>query len=389
MSVLDVQRRGQQIGRLRIGQQVSTGKKDKDGNDKTRPSRLDFFRFTTQSRPAADAIAELYGGTVRDWNGEFEVITTQSAIGVTVPPRDQVVSQWYEMWTAGGAVRRCDSQREQISNAGLGGPCLCPHASNPDDPDEVAAAALKRADMSKANPPQACKLVTRISVMIPDLPGLGVWRLDTGSYYAAVEIGDSAALMQMARDKGVFLPAVLRIEHRKRVAGGQTKKYPVPVLEVLATFRELATDALGAGGMAAQLPPAPGEQRRALTAGTTTTPAASPAPAVPPQRPAPQPDRFAAVISAIRGAEIAVAAQRIANAAMDATTADEMKALGALANELHVIDDAVCTDEENGAYEALSVCLHARWDELRTAHAARTVPAENVQDTFPETEMVP
>lgn len=387
MSVLDVQRRGQQIGRLRIGQQVSTGKKDKDGNDKTRPSRLDFFRFTTQSRPAADAIAELYGGTVRDWNGEFEVITTQSAIGVTVPPRDQVVSQWYEMWTAGGAVRRCDSQREQISNAGLGGPCLCPHASNPDDPDEVAAAALKRADMSKANPPQACKLVTRISVMIPDLPGLGVWRLDTGSYYAAVEIGDSAKLMQLARDKGVFLPAVLRIEHRKRVAGGQTKKYPVPVLEVLATFRDLATDALGAGGMAAQLPPAPGEQRRALTAGTT--PAASTAPAVPSQRPAPQPDRFAAVISAIRGAEIAVAAQRIANAVTDATTPEQMKALAELAEELGVLDDAVCTDDAKDIHEILRAFWRARWDELRSAAAQdRTAPAENVQDAFPETEPV-
>jgi hypothetical protein len=387
MPILDIQRRGQQIGRLRIGEQVSTGKKDKDGNDKMRPSRLSTFRFTTQSRPTAEAIAELYGGEIRDWNGEFEVITRQSAIGVTVPPRDQVVSQWYEMWSAGGCQRRCDSQREQISN----GPCLCPHADDLSDAEAVAAAALQRADMARANPPQACKLVTRISVMIPDLPGLGVFRLDSGSYYAAVEIGDSAALMQMARDKGVFLPAVLRIEHRKRVAGGQTKKYPVPVLEVLATFRDLATGAIEAGGMAAQLPPAPGEQRRALAAGTTTAPAASPAPAaaVPPQRPAPQPDRFAAVISAIRGAEIAVAAQRIADAAMDATTPEQMKALGALAEELHVMDDPVCTDDDNDIHEILREFWRARWVELGTAGQARTVPAESVQDAFPETEMVP
>ena len=110
--------------------------------------------------------------------------------------------------------------------------------------------------------------------MIPDLPGLGVFRLDTGSYYAAVEIGDAAALMQVARDRGVFLPAILRIEQRQRVAGGQTKKFPVPVLEVLVTFRDLATGAIEAGGIAAQLPPAPGEQPRAITAG----------PAVPPPR---------------------------------------------------------------------------------------------------------
>ena len=253
MSVLDLRRQGQQIGRIRIGQQVRTDK------GKMRPVKLDTFRFTTASKHTAAKIAELYGGDVREWDGhpgQLEVITSQSEIGVTVPPRDAIISQWYEMWSKGGASRRCDSQREQIS----GKPCLCPHASDPNDPDEVEGAAKRRAELAHQNPPGACKLVTRISVMIPDLPGLGVFRLDTGSYYAATEIGDSAGLMQLARDRGVFLPAILRIEHRQRVAGGQTKKFPVPVLEVLTTFRDLATGAIERGGMAAQLPPAPGSR---------------------------------------------------------------------------------------------------------------------------------
>src|SRR5262245_41911176 len=110
MSVLDLQRRGQQIGRIRIGQQV------KASNGKMRPAKLATFRFTTGSLASANAIAGLYGGTVKDWGeGEYEVITGQSAIGVTVPPRDQIVSQWYEMWNKGGCLRRCDSQAEQIS----------------------------------------------------------------------------------------------------------------------------------------------------------------------------------------------------------------------------------------------------------------------------------
>lgn len=342
MAVLDIQRRGQQIGRIRIGQQVRAS------NGKSHPSRLDTFRFTTGSRACAEAICALYGGEVRDWQGEYEVITAKSEIGVTVPPRDEVISQWYEMWNKGGCLRRCDSQHEQIS----GGPCLCPR-----DPKERSALAAE-------NPPQACKLVTRISVMIPDLPGLGVFRLDTGSYYAATEIGDSANLMQVARDRGVFLPAILRIEQRSRVAGGQTKKYPVPVLEVLATFRDLATGAIERAGMAAQLPPAPGVQPRAIEAGSAPTapPAASPAPA-------PEPEGFAAVLAGIRAAEPAVAAQRIANAAMTDRTANEMRALVALAKELEVIDDSVCTDEEDDIYEVLSDYLAHRWQEL--AHAAK------------------
>ena len=360
--LLDLQRRGQQIGRLRIGEQVSTGKKNNDGTDKTRPSRLATFRFTTQSRQSAEAVAELYGGTIRDWEGQFEVITTHSAIGVTVPPRDAVISQWYEKWTAGGAERRCDSQREQIS----GGPCLCPHAENPGDENEAAAAALERSRLSSLNPPQACKLVTRISVMLPDLPGLGVWRLDTGSYYAAVEIGDSAALMQYARNKGVYLPATLRIEQRKRVAGGQTKKYPVPVLEVLATFRDIADGRLEAGGIAAQLPPAPGEQRRALTAGTPAAPAPAPAGA-------PEPDGFGAQLAAITKADIATAGQRIV-ALMSGPdiTPGQMNAIKTRAAELGVWDDQVCTDDgEREVWEEVHSAWQARWDALARAAKAR------------------
>jgi len=344
MAVLDIQRRGQQIGRLRIGQQVAVIKDGKD-TGKTRPARLDTFRFTTGSRATAQAIAALYGGEIRDWSGEFEVITSKSEIGVTVPPRDEVISQWYEMWSKGGCQRRCDSRREQIS----GGPCLCPHAEDPSDADEVARKALERSDLAKLNPPQACKLVTRISVMIPDLPGLGIFRLDTGSYYAAVEIGDSAALMQVARDRGVFLPAILRIEHRQRVAGGQTKKFPVPVLEVLATFRDLATGAIERAGVAAQLPPAPGEPRRAI------------APAVPVQREA--------------GPEAAVrdsrppTAQQIADAAAKAATLEQLTPLKALSNEHRLGEDMICPPGCD-IYEELGSYLHSRREDLEAAVAS-------------------
>lgn len=348
MSVLDIQRKSQQIGRIRLGQKVRTE------SGKMRPGKLDTFRFTTASKSTADAIAALFGGTVRDWEGQFEVITERSEIGVTVPPRDAVISQFYEMWNKGGAIRRCDSQFDQISK----GPCQCPHAADPSDAEAVDAAARKRAELSKTNPPQACKLVTRINVMIPDLPGLGVFRLDTGSFYAAGESGDKADLMEMARAKNVFLPAMLRIEQRKRVAGGKTTTYPVPVLEILSTFRSIANGELEAGGMAAQLPPAPNAPRLALAAGGT--------PATP-QAPAAAPEGFAAVLASIKAAEPAVAGQRIANAAMVDRTANEMRSLIALAKELRVADDAVCTDEDHDAYETLSVFLTARWTELGRA----------------------
>lgn len=48
-----------------------------DGKD--RPKAIGTFGFTTQSQPAADAIAGLYGGTVQPGeDGGFEVLTRKS-----------------------------------------------------------------------------------------------------------------------------------------------------------------------------------------------------------------------------------------------------------------------------------------------------------------------
>lgn len=349
MAVLDIQRKGQQIGRLRMGQKVATGKRDRNGNEIMRPSRLDTWRITTGSTYQADAIAARFGGEVRPWEREFEVITDTNRLPVTVPPRDEVVSQWYEMWNKGGCMRRCDSQREQIG----GTACLCSHALDPGNAEECAAMALERARMAAMNPPQACKLITRINVMIPDLPGLGVFRLDTHSYYAAVEIGDTARLMQVARDRGVFLPAELRIDQRQRVAGGQTKQFPVPALEVLATFRDLATGAIEAGGIAAQLPPAPGGKLRAIAA-------PSPAP-----QPAPVPDE--AVFDRMTPEQ---QAQSIANAAAKAVTRIQVEQLDGMSEAHDLGDLGVCTSREEDIWEELRSYLRARWRALPAAVAS-------------------
>lgn len=272
-------------------------------------------------------------------------MTRESAIGVTVPPRDEVVSQWYEMWNKGGAIRRCDSRTEQIS----GGPCQCPHAADPDDAGEVEDAARKRAALAKLNPPRACKLVTRINVMIPDLPGLGVFRLDTGSYYAAVEIGDAAALMQTAREKGVFLPAILRIDQRQRKAGGETKTYPVVVLEVLTTFRDLATGSIEQAGIAAQLPPAPSGARAAIAAPAVAAPAAPlPAAAADPG-PMLSPETIA---------------RQIAEAARAAQCRADIEALIAKAEEERVDADLVCADPEQDLWVELRDHLRDAWRKL-------------------------
>lgn len=248
MPLLDIQRRAQQLGRIRIGQQVPTA------NGKMRPAKLGTFRLTTASRTTADAVAAHFGGTVQQFTtartaGQWEVITELAELPVMVPPVG-ALTQDYELWTAAGCARRCDSQIERIS----GEACMCP------------ADALAR--QAAAQRGEACKAMTRLNVMLPDLPGLGLWRLDTSGYYAAVELGGAADLLQQATARGLSIPAELAIEQREvRRPGQKPKQFPVPVLRVLPTLREMAE--IGAGErptLAAQLPP-PVRPVAALTSG--------------------------------------------------------------------------------------------------------------------------
>jgi hypothetical protein len=138
----------------------------------------------------------------------------------------QTLSQWYELWTGGGCQRRCDGERMVDDK-----PCMCP-----EDPGE-------RAELAKSG--RACKATTRLSVMLPDVPGVGMWRLESHGYYAASELAGMAELLQHVTALGVMLPARLRIDQRTSVKAGQTRRYPVPVIDLEATPREVQALASG------------------------------------------------------------------------------------------------------------------------------------------------
>ena len=75
--------------------------------------------------------------------------------------------------------------------------------------------------------------------MLANLPGLGTWRIDTSGYYAAVELQGAVGVIQMAAGHGHMLPAKLRLEQRMVKRGGQTRRFPVPVLDVEISPNEL------------------------------------------------------------------------------------------------------------------------------------------------------
>lgn len=202
MSIITLQRKIAESGRIRIGQQVDTGRG-------RRPEKLTTFRLTSPDRSRIEQAAALYGGTVQPWQApagnQWEVITETDALNVIVPPSDMAFSQHYELWSAAGCTRRCDGVHESISQ----GPCIC-------DPDN-----------------RECNIHTRLSVFLADMRGLGFWRVDTSGYYAAIELQGAVEVLKLAAARGQMLPARLCLEQRmvKRVGQG-TRRFAVPVLDI-------------------------------------------------------------------------------------------------------------------------------------------------------------
>jgi hypothetical protein len=225
-----------QLGEIRIGHVVATGKTRRDGKPGTRPAKLNHFRFTSPSRAILAEVAALYGGEVKPWtpaNGgpaEFEVYSTTNRLPVLIPPQD-AVSQWYELYAGSKCQRRCDGVTEHKKDR----PCIC-------DPEN-----------------RECKITTRVNVMLRDVPALGQWLLITKGYYAATELPPAAELLAQA---GGYVAGWLGMEEKLVQRDEGPARFMVPTLDV-----EITPAALMAGQMTgAQTAVAKGPERAAITA---------------------------------------------------------------------------------------------------------------------------
>ena len=220
--IITVQRRMAEQGRIRLGQKVATS------GGRTRPDKLDRFRFTSANQRLIEAVAATYGGKAQPWDNdgksEWEVITDARSIPVIVVKGG--FSQWHEFWTKGGCKHRCDGEKDPAGN-------YC----NPQDPQHLQAIE---------------KPTTRLSVMLEQIEGLGVWRMETHGWNAAAELPSMA---ELAMHVGDLVPATLYLAERSSIIqtskGPQTSRYVVPGLDLAVTKGRLVELVGGAGGMAA------------------------------------------------------------------------------------------------------------------------------------------
>lgn len=231
-----------EAGRIRIG--TSEKATSRAGKAFDRPVKLDRFRFTSADPKALQEVADAYGGQVVPWThakaaaGQHELITDAREIRIALPPDPLGGTPLYELWDGGGCSRRCDGEQCDLLTSGEDGldlqqvPCLC-----------AAKGEL------------ACKVTTHLSVLLPEVRFVGVWRLTSHGWNAAQELPGMVELIRSLQDRGV-VRGLLRVEARTQVLGGKLHEYMVPVLGVDESVDALAAGAarlgaLGAGSVAA------------------------------------------------------------------------------------------------------------------------------------------
>lgn len=207
--IANMQRRLPEAGRLRTG--VKAGK---------RPKAIPTWRITSHDQEAVAQVASIYGGTPRPWSdsptpGQWEVITEAAELRIVLPPDPLGSTPIYESWSAGGCQRRCDGLTCQTPISGPDGtemtdvPCMC-----------------------QAKGEMVCRPHTRLSVILPDVRFGGTWRYESAtSWNVAQEIPGMVDLIQSLQERGLSR-ALLGIEHRKTVTGGETHRFTIPVLRV-------------------------------------------------------------------------------------------------------------------------------------------------------------
>lgn len=220
MPILDIQKQYAEVGRIRLGKV-----------ENNRPVKLNRFRFTSHSEDVINAIAAAYGGMPNRWEDEWEVEVESDTINVLIPPGD-VFSQWMEHWGKKSCIRRCDRQ-------------TCTFTDKQGNQSKIPCWCKEQKAEGELNDKEACKPRTRFSVILPDIPGLGVWRVESGSWQAAKKLLGQFEMLKHALSRGIPVHATLIAEEIDVKVDGKTQKAYIPTLHPHLSVEDLFASQAG------------------------------------------------------------------------------------------------------------------------------------------------
>ncbi|MBL8048114.1 MAG: hypothetical protein JNJ45_05480 [Chthonomonas sp.] len=240
-NLLQRQQRMVEVGRIRIGEKTAAGY----------PTSRSTFRFTSRHKDILQLVQEQYGGELRPWSekpGEWELLSDAAEVKVlfSSKPRgdgdlESLVQNW-ERWAGGTCTHRCDGRtcqfwRQTGTKRGKNGKVVPVHerASGPCQCDHSGAACKP-----------ACKLVSRLMLILPKVPTLGMWRVDTSSMVFDTEI---QALLDTlgALAPGNVSPLLMSIEFRVKRTGPDEDNSRFPVIKLVLDPDPVSLPALIAG----------------------------------------------------------------------------------------------------------------------------------------------
>jgi len=314
MPMIDIQRRHQEIFRIRLGDRVNGGP----------PRKLtDSIRITARSQQIVQSFVDVYGGQVTPWEGQFQAYLPTTELRILVLP-GQSIQQWWELYRGSVCERRCDGYQEQKS----GKRCMCP--------EDV---------YERAGDKEACSPTTRVNVICPDVAVVGAGGLVTHGMIAAETLPQSIAVAEAALARGLMVPAILRVVENKT----GRNHFIYPQIEIVGTsVQQLSTgEVTGALPHATKTPELEGPRLTPVPASLPSGPSRSIAAQVAEvDEDAPRaPRRNAAQPLPPTGLQPRTAAQAAADdPAEDAVTPAQIRKMGALMRELGMTDRALALE---------------------------------------------
>jgi hypothetical protein len=203
---------------------------------------------------------------------------------------------------------------------------------------------------------RTCKPTTRLSVMLPELEAIGVWRMESHGWNAAAEIPN---MHDLAAYLGELVPAKLLLADRRTVSDGRTNRFVVPVLDLEVSAARLTAIAQQANGA----------QAAAAIGGGPPAIGAAP------------PDYTDAIAACTSKEDVTALWHRIGQAGhLDEPMKDRLMAR---AEELVVVEGTVMPDagDVNAAWAAMVAAVGVEgWDDSQMRRALEDRFAQPVED---------